>query len=350
MSSIQEGWDIALHDVSPARRGGAVASNRAASALRHGQSAASVPDARLSVLEDFPFLIDRVATITGSPTHEVRERLVAEMRSPGTNVRRALAEADLPPHEWSDRLVAFYAQTDAFLYETLTWNLCSNKRLMRRWIAEFLRRHYPRGARILCYGDGLGCDSTYLAQAGHDVTYFEVSERCRKFASSLFERSGVHVEWSGSLASLESGSFDVVVCLDVLEHVPDPLELVGDLTRLIRLGGHFLVHAPFFYLSPNVGTHLGANRRYSGDWKSLYAPHGLHPVDAQIVWAPLALQRMGAAAPRTPIPFNVRFGGWLLGVARHWHAPHVLLCEKLVGLADRRALLRRAELLAGKTI
>src|SRR4051812_21513508 len=94
------------------------------------RNVASVPDARLAVLEDAPFLIDRIATITGSPEGEVRRRFVAELRAIGTNVGRALSGSSLPFHEWSERLVAFYARTDAFLYETLAWNLCDNKRLM----------------------------------------------------------------------------------------------------------------------------------------------------------------------------------------------------------------------------
>jgi SAM-dependent methyltransferase len=215
---------------------------------------------------------------------------------------------------------------------------------MRRWIAEFLRGKYPDGARVLCYGDGLGYDSLYLAQAGHDVTYFEVSDRCRQFASAIFQRAGTPVRSLDSPTALEQESFDAVVCLDVLEHVPDPSLLVGELARRIRGGGYLLVHAPFYYVAPPVATHLHSNRRYSGDLR-LYAAHDLFPVAGELFWNPLALRKTARSA-RAAIPPAIRLGGCLLCVARFWHAPHVFVCERLMARADRRELLRRAEMLA----
>jgi hypothetical protein len=47
-----------------------------------------------------------------------------------------------------------------------------------------------------------------------------------------------------------------------------------------------------------------------------------------------------------PVPLSVSIGGFLLSVARFFNAPHVFLCEKLVAWADRRQLLRLAEMLA----
>jgi len=310
-----------------------------------GCPVASVPDPHLAVLDDDRFLIETIANLTGCPADEVCRRLVAEHRSLGENVRRGLAAAGLPLHAWSDGLPAFYERSDAFLYETTVWNRCGSKCQLRRWIAEFLRTELPHGGRVLCYGDGLGYDSLYLAQAGHDVTYDEVSARCRQFASAVIARDGVRVRGLASPQPLTPESFDAIVCLDVLEHVPDPPELVRRLASLLRRGGTLVVHAPFFYVSPAVGTHLRSNLRYSGDWRRLYAPQQLVPVAGAFFWNPVVL-RKGVPAPRPAVPWRVRLGGWLLSIARVWAMPHILVCEHLLSRGDRRELARRAAALA----
>ena len=91
----------------------------------------TVPHPRLAILNDDQFVIEQIARITNRPADEVRGLWQAELRSMGSNVHRALAEWGLPLYIWSDRLVQFYEQTDAFLYESLCWNLCGGKLAMR---------------------------------------------------------------------------------------------------------------------------------------------------------------------------------------------------------------------------
>lgn len=311
------------------------------------RSAVCVPDPHLGTLDDDRFLVELLARLTQQPAAQTRARWQTELRSLGTNVRQAMEDWQLPFYEWSDRLIQFYEQTDAFLFETLSWNLCGTKCQMRKWLAEFLGRVQPEGGRVLCYGDGLGCDSSYLAQAGHDVVYYEVSEQCQEFAAALFAKENARVTASRSLDDFSDGSFDAVVCLDVLEHVPDPPALVDRLSRLIRKGGHLIVHAPFFFLTPSVGTHLRSNRRYSGDWRRLYGASGLRPVAGEFFWNPLALRKGDEGESPAAFPWVPRIGGWLLSVGRWWHFPHVFVAQRLLGGGDRRTLAARAARLDG---
>ena len=73
----------------------------------------------LKPLDDNDALIARVS---GEPSPTIACRLLDEERCLGTNVRNDLKSFGLAPHEWSDRLVEFYAQTNAFLYETAARN------------------------------------------------------------------------------------------------------------------------------------------------------------------------------------------------------------------------------------
>jgi len=254
----------------------------------------------------------------------VMVRLREEETSLGITVRRELARLGIEPYVWSDELVQFYAQTDAFLFESLVWNVTRHKNQMRRWIAQFLLREFARPATVLVYGDGLGFDSYYLAQAGHQVSSFEVSRNGNQFAASIFASGDVNVRVFNAADELPLEHFDAVVCLDVLEHVPDPPELVKQLTSFLILGGLMVVHAPFFFVDPTVCTHLRANRKYSGDVRRLYRPSGLRPVEGRLFWDPIVLQREngGHALQARRQPWLLRAIGLLLAVGRYWPKPH----------------------------
>jgi SAM-dependent methyltransferase len=46
---------------------------------------------------------------------------------------------------------------------------------------------------------------------------------------------------------LPSDSFDTVLLMDVLEHLPRPLELFGEISRVLRRGGRLIIGVPFLY-------------------------------------------------------------------------------------------------------
>ena len=242
-------------------------------------------------LDDLPSAIGLIAEVTGASPADVRHRLQREHQWLGCNVRDEMRRQNVPPFVFGAAMERFYAETDAFVYETFTWNRCLTKQKMRCWILSFLQRRYGGPARILAFGDGLGFDSAGLALAGHKVTYFDVGQRSIAFARKVFARNGVHVDMLTNPEELAAESFDAVVCLDVLEHVPSPPHLVRQLAAYVRPGGHLLAHGPFWFLHPLVGTHLAANRKYSGELRRLYGEAGLRAVDAALAWNPIALEK-----------------------------------------------------------
>jgi SAM-dependent methyltransferase len=105
------------------------------------------------------------------------------------------------------------------------------------------------GQRILDYGCG---DGTFLAllQRGDDAPAHavgaEIDSRividCRRRFAGLPAMRFVDV---GSLQdAAETASFDAVFCMEVLEHVVDPMPLLADFARLLRPGGRLVVSVP----------------------------------------------------------------------------------------------------------
>lgn len=74
---------------------------------------------------------------------------------------------------------------------------------------------------------------------------------------------GVGLASLGSLP-FRSGSFDLVTATDVIEHVDDDLEALGEFARVARPGGHLLVTVPAHsWLWSDSDVQLGHRRRYT---------------------------------------------------------------------------------------
>lgn len=279
-------------------------------------------------------LIRQIAKLTAQPESTVAARLRREHITIGTNVSEALKEHGVKPYTWSDELVDFYRHTDSFFYELVAWNRTVSKCLMRGWIGEFFQRASPEPLQVLTYGDGMGFDSLFFAQCGHRVSYFEVSEKCAAFACEMFRTMNTDVEWIDSDEKLKARRFGAIVCLDVLEHVPAPEELVASLASLLHPGGYLLVSAPFWHVHPSTPTHLSAHRGYSGRWRDLYGSAGLRPVDARWLWDPIVFVKTAAGARSRSAGImpgvRIRVGAGLLTLARLFPRPFTWMSHRVV--------------------
>lgn len=284
-----------------------------------------------ALISDDKFVVPTLTSLTESDSETVLARMEAEKNELGINVRRAMTKMECTPYVWTDNLDRFYQTTDAFLFETLVYNRSSFKKDLRRLVLRFAEKHRnPNGAiRVLIYGDGLGIDSCYLAARGYDVDYYEVSHTCIRFATALRTRLGLHFRILSDVDQIQDNNYDLVIALDVLEHVPDPPALTRALTRRLKMGGVLMVNAPFWFVEPAVQTHLARNKMYSGDLKTVFSPAGLSPVDCGVLWSPIVFIKTGFPLKALPL-LSVRrlklySTGAFLAIARVTNLPHLLL-------------------------
>lgn len=263
-------------------------------------------------------LIDLIASISGEPKRIVTSKLLQEEKCLGWNVRTDLQDRQLSPHHWSEDLAEFYASTNAFLYETSVWNRRPLKQEIRNWICDYLKASFPEPLKILAYGDGLGFDSLQWSQTRHEVTYFEVSPDCIAYAQQVFKKNNAEINMIQSIAGLKPDSFDVIICLDVLEHVPEPSFILADFTKWLKVDGLLITHSPFFLVHPWYSTHLKSNQKFSGCTK-LYTSLGLQPVRSRLFWDPIVLKNTRQAFIRSKIPWSTRLGGVLLAQGRGYN-------------------------------
>ena len=98
------------------------------------------------------------------------------------------------------------------------------------------------GKRVIDIGCGGGILAESMADAGADVTGIDKAEAALTVAKLHKAETGIDVDYrettAEEMAAEHPGSFDVVTCLEMLEHVPDPAAIVTACRNLVKPGGH----------------------------------------------------------------------------------------------------------------
>ncbi|MBC7574506.1 MAG: bifunctional 2-polyprenyl-6-hydroxyphenol methylase/3-demethylubiquinol 3-O-methyltransferase UbiG [Herminiimonas sp.] len=107
---------------------------------------------------------------------------------------------------------------------------------------EWINARVPlAGKTVIDIGCGGGILTEAMARKGATVTGIDLSDKALKVADLHSLESGVQVRYekiaAEDMALREPGRFDVVTCMEMLEHVPDPAAIVRACAQLVKPGG-----------------------------------------------------------------------------------------------------------------
>jgi SAM-dependent methyltransferase len=197
----------------------------------------------------------------------------------------------------AEELARLHAAGDssAFLRSYFDHEYRKGGRMVDRFLAI---SHRWTGGRTLDFGCGVGGLSFRLAEHCSHVTGIDIDAGHIAFARAQLERLGVgnldFLHYDGGDVPLEAGSFDVVFCVDVVEHLPNPERFIADFHRLLKPGGWFLLSfgPPWYHAH---GKHMW--EKVPGWWSHLLFPRssvmkaaGYPPTKT---WGELGIQRLG---------------------------------------------------------
>jgi 2-polyprenyl-6-hydroxyphenyl methylase / 3-demethylubiquinone-9 3-methyltransferase len=108
---------------------------------------------------------------------------------------------------------------------------------------EWINARAPlAGKTVADIGCGGGILAESMARKGANVTGIDLSDKALKVADLHSLESGVQVRYelisAEELAAREPARYDVVTCMEMLEHVPDPAAVVKACATLVKPGGH----------------------------------------------------------------------------------------------------------------
>lgn len=133
------------------------------------------------------------------------------------------------------------------------------------------------GKRVLDVGCGGGILSESMASLGATVTGIDLSEKALGVARLHLFESGATVEYhhtsAEQFAGEHPGTFDVVTCMEMLEHVPNPASTVRACAQLVKPGGHVF----FSTLNRNLKSYLFAV--VGAEYILNLLPRGTHEYD-----------------------------------------------------------------------
>jgi len=200
----------------------------------------------------------------------------------------------------------------------------------RAIVLDVIERLGIRDARILDVGAGTGATTVSLRRFGE----VDALELAAEALAHLRKVPGLRTfETPLPAPEMPAESYDLVTAFDVLEHIPNDVEAIADIRRLLRPGGHFVCTVP---AHPRLWTahdeHHHHHRRYTRSSLRRALSDGGLEVSFCSPWltvlfpmflldrALMRLRHPAHARAEVPVaPLNEALAA-LLGVERHWLA------------------------------
>jgi 2-polyprenyl-6-hydroxyphenyl methylase/3-demethylubiquinone-9 3-methyltransferase len=128
---------------------------------------------------------------------------------------------------------------------------------------QYIDQHAAlKDKQVLDVGCGGGILSESMAAKGAHVTGIDLGEKALNVAKLHSLETGIAVDYQyisvEELAEIKPGTYDVITCLEMLEHVPNPASIVQACAKLVKPGGHVFfstIHRnPKAYLYAVIGA------------------------------------------------------------------------------------------------
>ena len=91
--------------------------------------------------------------------------------------------------------------------------------------------------RVLDYGCGVGSHGIYCLQKGAVVTFLDVDGPLYNFAKHRINKRKLTANYLYPTSKLEPKSYDAVICLDVLEHIVNPIAAITNIVNSLKNKG-----------------------------------------------------------------------------------------------------------------
>lgn len=151
-------------------------------------------------------------------------------------------------------------------------NPVDNQSMRDAWVEKTLRE-IPQGLRLLDAGAGEQRYKKYcehLEYISQDFSEYNGVGNQSGLQTGKWDVSGIHIVSDIAHIPEPDCSFDVILCTEVLEHIPDPLKALDEFERLCKPGGLLILTAPFSSLVHFAPYHYATG--FSRYWYEYHLP------------------------------------------------------------------------------
>lgn len=146
----------------------------------------------------------------------------------------------------------------------------SNERNREEWLGKTLAQ-IPAGSRILDAGAGEQKYKRFCSQLDYvsqDFAQYNGKGDGKGMHTGTWNQSKLDIISDITVIPEPDASFDAIMCIEVLEHLPEPINAINEFYRLLKPGGKLIITSPFCSL-----THFAPYHFYSGFNRYFYEIH-----------------------------------------------------------------------------
>jgi len=175
------------------------------------------------------------------------------------------AEAEIPKYYASEN---YTSHTDKASQGAI-YRIAKNFNLW--WKLRLIRKHINLEVRVLDYGCGTGDFLAYCQSQGNMIAYgYDPSETALKQLRSKYDFSILQ-----NMSDISKQSFDLITLWHVIEHIPQPQNVLADLIQSINPGGILILAMP---------NHSSLDAKfYKEDWAAYDVPRHLHHFSPKLI-------------------------------------------------------------------
>lgn len=130
----------------------------------------------------------------------------------------------------------FYAFTPYYVFALAYWHMKKYQRNFRRNVLNYVY------GDILDYGGGIGDLCLDFLKKGHlSVTYADIGGETFNFAEWLFQKHKASIKLVNLTKEKMQGQYDTIVCIDVIEHILNPKDLIITLNGSLKNKGSLII-------------------------------------------------------------------------------------------------------------
>ncbi len=223
---------------------------------------------------DLNLIIKEVKDFFNLKDDFVKDKVLYEWHNSGKTVAESWNK--IKPKTEED-IINFYKKTDAYVYDLSVESIRSTRIEWRDSILLYLSQ-FDNKDTLLDFGGGVGTESIFFSNASLKTTYYDLPSITADFAQYRIKQYANN-DIKIALDEKKLTSYDVVVCLEVLEHLVDPIKTMKLIYSKLKKGGLVFLSESFDLIGDNYPSHLKQNKSLTLEFNNLLVEMGFSIID-----------------------------------------------------------------------